>query len=294
MLEKRTRRMLQQHNLLDILRKDPNPYGRLKRFRDQSSRALDDLALLAISFPKDSQTQVFTHPAIEKLMDAILYGNPRNKINDNNKDFEGRMAHIAALLVRKGINYCLNQYILKVEQDSALNRATVKELHDAIEICDAIAFKIYFPQFESITKEKNLVYLFNWNKIKEIRINSIESDSDNLNDDTRNLIEYLIDELTKTQGKKLGQLREIKIESKEGTGERKSSFVCYLVTRFGKVFRCRLQTSKDSRSVETTFYDEDYSSPLISRNLVAIKEVGNLYVYEEKKPIIKNPRDKNM
>lgn len=194
-------------------------------------------------------------------------------------------------MVRKGINYCLNQYKLKVEQNSALNKATVKELHDAIEICDAIAFKIYFPHLESMTKEKNLIYLFDWNKIREIRINSIESDSAILNDDTRSLIEFLIDELTGTQGKKLGQLREIKIEPKEGTGEWKSSFGCYFVTRFGKGFRCRLQMSKDYRSVETTFFDEDNSSPLITRNLVVDKEVGNLYVYEERKPIVKNPSD---
>ena len=124
MLEKKTRKSIQQHNLLDILKKDSNPYRKLKRLRDQSSRALDDLALLAINFPKDSHTQVFTHTAIEKLVDAILYGNSGD--NDNGEDFEGRMTHIAGLLVRKGIKYCLNQYTLKLEQNSALNKATIK------------------------------------------------------------------------------------------------------------------------------------------------------------------------
>ena len=95
------------------------------------------------------------------------------------------------------------------------------------------------------------------------------------------------DELTKIQRKRLGPPREIKIEFKEGIGGRKVNFVCYLVTRFGKSFRCQLQMSKDCKSVETTFYDEDYSSPLITRNLVVNKEVGNLYVYEEREPIVK-------
>ncbi|MGH9976224.1 MAG: hypothetical protein ACRD8Z_10380 [Nitrososphaeraceae archaeon] len=103
------------------------------------------------------------------------------------------------------------------------------------------------------------------------------------------MIEFLIDELDKTQGKKLGQSREIKIESKEGTSERKSSLACYFVTRFGKGFRYRLQMSKDCKSVDTTFYDEDYSSPLITKNLVVIKEVGNYYIYDERKPITKKP-----
>ncbi|MGH9976223.1 MAG: hypothetical protein ACRD8Z_10375 [Nitrososphaeraceae archaeon] len=89
-------------------------------------------------------------------MDAILYGNPGD--NDNGEDFEGMMTHIAALLVRKGIKYCLNQYTLKLEQNSALNKATVKELNNAVEICDAIAFKVYFPQLNSTAKEKNLIY----------------------------------------------------------------------------------------------------------------------------------------
>ena len=228
MLEKHTRRALQQRNLLDILRKDSNPHGRLKRFRDQSSRALDDLALLAINFPKDSHTQVFTHTAIENLVDSILYGNPQDYTIDNNKDFEGKMTHIATLLVRKGISYCLNQYTLKIEQNSALNKSTIEELNYAIEICDAIAFKVYSSQFQSTAKEKNLIYLFNWNKIKEIRINSIESDSAALNDDMRNLIKFLTNELTKIQRKKLGRLREIKIESNEGIGELKSTLFVIL------------------------------------------------------------------
>ena len=277
-----------------MLKKDSNPYGKLRRFRDQSRRALDDLALLAINFPKDSHTQVFTHTAIENLVDAILYGNPQDYTIDNNGDFEGKMTHIATLLVRKGISYCLNQYTLRIEQNSALNQSTIKELNHAIEICDAIAFKVYSSQLQSTAKEKNLIYLFNWNKIKEIRINSIESDSVTLNDDMRNLIKFLTNELTKIQRKKLGQLREIKIESNEGTGELKSSFICYLVTRFGTGFRCQLQISKDYNSVETTFYDEDYSSPLITRNLVVNKEVGNYYIYDERKPNVKNLHDKNM
>jgi hypothetical protein len=224
-------------------------------------------------------------------LDAILYGNPENNNdNDNDENFEGRMTHIAALLVRKGIKYCLNQYTLKLEQNSALNKATVKELNNAVEICDAIAFKVYFPQLNSTAKEKNLIYLFNWNKIKEIKINSIESDSVTFNDEIRNLIVFLSDELAKLQRKRLGPPREIKIEFKEGTGERMVNFVCYLVTRFGKSFRCQLQMSNDCKSVETTFYDEDYSSPLISRNLVVNKEAGNLYVYEERKPIVKKSK----
>ena len=96
------------------------------------------------------------------------------------------------------------------------------------------------------------------------------------------------DELAKLQRKRLGPPRGIKIEFKEGTGERVVNFVCYLVTRFGKSFRCQLQMSNDCKSVETTFYDEDYSSPLISRNLVVNKEAGNLYVYEERKPVVTN------
>ena len=88
-------------------------------------------------------------------MDAILYGNPENNNdNDNDENFEGRMTHIAGLLVRKGINYCLNQYTLKLEQNSALNKATVKELNNAVEICDAIAFKVSFHNSTQLLKKR--------------------------------------------------------------------------------------------------------------------------------------------
>jgi hypothetical protein len=290
MLENHTKKLLRQHNLLDLLKKDSNPYGRIKRLRDQSSRALDELALLAMNFPKDSHTQVFTYTAVDKLLDAILYGNPQDNTDDNNGDFEGKMTHIASMLVRKGVNYCLNKYISRIEQNSALNKATTKELNEAIEICDAIAFKIYSSQLEALAKVRNMKYLFNWNKIKEIRINSIDSDSAAINNDIRNLIEFLVDELTELQGKKLGQLREIKIESKGGTSEMKNGFVCYLVTRFGTGFRCHLQINKDYKSLDITFYDEDYSSPLITRNLVVNREVGNYYIYDKMKPIVKKSK----
>ena len=177
------------------------------RLRTQSARAISELAMLANKLPNEEQGKIFDYDNVECLLQAILKGNDQklnyySKAEEENKEtiifqkenieydnnFNSRITHLAALLVREGIKICIDQYKSKIEQDSTLNQATIDKLKNAVEICDAIAFKLYSPKIELITKKQKLTYLFNLNRITEVSINE---PSGIPGSDNKKLIEFL-------------------------------------------------------------------------------------------------------
>lgn len=274
MLEKSTLKRLREHDLIELLKKDTNPSQTLNRLRSHADRAMKQSALLARRFPKQTHTQVFNYTNVKELIQAILEGNPNDSSDPNNAEFEGNVIHIAAMLVKVGTDYCIKQYTSRIENSSTLNRATIEELSGACQICDAISFRIYSSQRESTSKTENLIYLFNWNKIGELNVNDTELDD--VSDDYKILIRLLKDIISEKIGREIGLTRQTKIELEGGIKR------CYLITRFGKGFRCELEINKDEKSLKITIFDEDYSTKLFSRTLIVKNEYETYYVYDKK------------
>jgi hypothetical protein len=276
MLGKSTRKKLSEHNLLELLKKDPNPSQTLGRLRGQVVRAMRDSSLVARKVPKSTHAQVFNYTNVEDLVKAILEGNRSDKSDDNSEGFDGNIIHIAAMLVREGADYCVKQYTSKIESSSSLNRATIEKLNNACQICDAIAFRLHSPSMKFAAEKENLVYLFNWNRVGELNISDIESDGEDLNDDSKSLLRFLKDVISNKVGRDLGLTRQIKIEIESGIKR------CYIITRFGKGYRSELEMSNDEKLLTITIFDEDYTSKLLSVNLIVKKEYGMYYIFDEK------------
>jgi hypothetical protein len=165
MLDKTTRKKLLKHNWLDYAQEHSNPSGALKRFRDQAQRAINDLALFAEKLPHGTQQEIFNYSNTNKLVNAILKGSPDGQ--DSSQD-NARRTELAALLVRSGSYFCIEQYESKIETSSILNKGNINNLKNSINICDTIAFKTKLPEIRSVEQKEHLTLLFNWSKIEEI------------------------------------------------------------------------------------------------------------------------------
>jgi hypothetical protein len=167
MLPKPTRRKLIEHNWIEIARKDSNPYQTLHRLQRKAITAINDLTLIAQRLPDEAQKEIFSYTNIKKLESAILRDNELIGANSSTI-VDVRRIELAALLVRIGIWICIQQYQTKIEQDSDLNDLTINHLLRARDICNAISFKMRLPQVEEEAEKEGLIYLFNWNRIKEV------------------------------------------------------------------------------------------------------------------------------
>jgi hypothetical protein len=138
--------------------------------------------------------------------------------------------------------------------------------------CDAIAFKMYYPEIRRMSNEENLIYLFNWTKITEMNTNEPYKIPTN---DNKKLIEFLKDEVSKCLGRDLGELFKTGIEFREN-----NSMMCYIVTRSERSFRCLLSMNSDKRSATITTHDLNaYINPLFEKNLIVRKQNKNLYIF---------------
>ncbi len=167
MFTKPTRRKLIEHTWVEIARKDSNPYQTLHRLQRMAITAMNDLTLFAQRLPDEAQKEIFSYTNIKKLTSAIL-GENELILGNSTPIVDVRRIELAALLVRLGIWICIEQYRTKIEQDSDLNDLTINHLLRARDICNAISFKMRLPQVEEEAEKEDLIYLFNWNRIKEV------------------------------------------------------------------------------------------------------------------------------
>lgn len=174
MLQKDIRRRLLEHSWLDIKKKLSNPSQTLHRFKKQADVTLNDLALLAKKLPDDSLSKMFTQDNMRILLRAILYGNSDNiyfggpEDRYTQVDYNIRRAQLAALMTRTGINFCIEQYESRIEQNSVLSEPIIDQLKKASRICDEIVTKLYLPQMELRAQKENEIYLFDGAKINDI------------------------------------------------------------------------------------------------------------------------------
>jgi hypothetical protein len=300
---------LHEQNWREIARKDMNPSDTLFRFREQSSKAINELILLANKLPNEEHEKIFYYDKIEGLMQAILHGNNEglhyySKATDksiftgddmhHDNNFNSRITHIAALFVREGIKICIGQYKAKIEQDSRLNQATIEKLNNAAEICDAIAFKLYSPFMESISNKEKLTYLFNWDKIT-----STNSDSpDNISgEDNRLLFQFIKDKLGDSLNEWIDgrpfEINEIRIKKREFYNQpgmkNYRDISCDIIRRTDETIHSHLRLDYSKNIVKLTISDitgftKAYGKAIgpVEEELTAKYKYGNYYVYSKK------------
>src|SRR6476620_1953411 len=126
MLQNDSRRKLLEHNWVETRKKTHNSSQTLNRFGKQANVALDDLALLAKKLPEDYVLRkIFTQKNLRVLLQSILHGNKRSYLVDDEEldvdiDDNIRRAQLAALMIKIGIDFCIDQYKSTIEQSSIL------------------------------------------------------------------------------------------------------------------------------------------------------------------------------
>ncbi len=268
MFDKSTVKQLTKRNLLDALESDSNRSQRLFRMREISERGIRELTLLAGQIPKNTHVKIFTYANMEKLLRAILEGNPDDRMAD--LQFEVEMSRISAMLVRECVDYCARLYRLGIEPDRTLNQTVLDKLTNAVELCEAIAFKTFIRQTESLGIEESTHYLFNWNKITP-------GDSFDfggiMGEDNSNLIKYLNKELDeridRKARKELLSIKQIRIEV---VADRRKE--CYFLLGNGKGYQCILEMKKDECELDLRITD-------LEGNRVAIASKKRLIVQKD-------------
>jgi hypothetical protein len=90
--------------------------------------------------------------------------------NDDDRDgFDSRRIYIAALLVEVGVDYCVNEYKSRVEENQILNEPVVGQLTRSKEICKEIAAKLDLMKRERETTKNGLEYLFQLEQDSRLR-----------------------------------------------------------------------------------------------------------------------------
>jgi hypothetical protein len=248
MFDKSTVKLLTEHKLLDALENDSNKYQRLLRMHEISERGIRELTLLAGQIPKSIHVKIFTFANMEKLLKAVLEGSPDDRMAD--LQFEVEMSRISAMLIRECVKYCSSLYSLGIETDRTLNQTVLDKLTNAVELCEAIAFKTFIRRTESLGREESTHYLFNWDKITP-------SDSYDfsgiIGEDNWNLIMYLNKELDERIDRKarkgLRNSKQIRIEVSDRSKE------CYFLLENDKGYRCILMMKKDQSELKLKITD---------------------------------------
>ncbi|HEY7571549.1 MAG TPA: hypothetical protein VH796_09280 [Nitrososphaeraceae archaeon] len=275
MLQKDMRRRLYEHNWLDIRKKDHNPSQTLNRFGKQANEALVDLALLAKKLPEDYiLRKIFTQKNLGVLLQSILCGNEPiyfvDEELDVDIDYNLRRGQLATLIVKIGIDFCIDQYKSTIEQSTILNEPVISQLSKASQICDEIVTKMYIPQMRKKIQKENLIYLFDGSKI----IDTFEKSMDEIqNDNIKKFVDYCNGQLGVTN---LPITRVQEISNRIYTdGVQEIEF--NLVSEYGDNIIGRLVMDYHRVISTATLYD-DQNNPKV--DLVLRKENNGWYIYK--------------
>ncbi len=163
MLHKSIRRELTEQNWLQVEKNDSNPRLKLRRLKDQSIRAINDLSLIARKLPEQTQTEIFDYEVLKRLIEAILNVNSDEHSDFTNAGSDPRRTYLGALLAEEGIKLCTRAYITQNRETPVLTDATVDQLNRTIKICNEIAYVMDLPDRTEV--RDNLQYQFNWNRV---------------------------------------------------------------------------------------------------------------------------------
>jgi len=146
------RKKLQEHDWLYIARKDSNPHQTLLRLRGQATKAIGDLVLLARKLPDDNQKGIFNYANTEELINSILGVNTETDARIEGSIFkldydieavpDARRAELAAILVRRGTDFCIKEYQNVIQPNHILNEPILSQLQKSADICRGISNEI--------------------------------------------------------------------------------------------------------------------------------------------------------
>ena len=280
MLTKDTHRRLKEHGWLEIEKKHSNPYVALNRFKHQATEAIDDLTLIAQKLPDATLKDIFNYTNIKKLTSAVLNDNELLVGDSTTTADDVRRLQLATLLVEIGIQTCIEQYQSKIEQDSILNELTISHLSRAREICNAISFKVRLPHLEEEAEKRDLVYLFNWNRIKEIHEIKV---SELKEEGTKQFVGLLSDIY---YGHTLVPPDVINTISFNQTEEDRNSNILVEFTDFyGGQCHGRISLNLEKKTAHLSMHTED--KRILQHDFVIKIENENLYVYKKRKMLSK-------
>lgn len=153
MLGNNVKKALREQKWLEYIDSYKNPSDTWSNIKKSVNNAIDEFPLLA-NLPKDRQEQLFTPQNIKKIVEFLF------SINVSNS----RKTEIAALLANHGINVCKEEYEKAFRDIPDIVNITSNYLDSAIKICNDISYKSTTIALEKEALEKNLLFLFNWNK----------------------------------------------------------------------------------------------------------------------------------
>jgi hypothetical protein len=291
MLHKSIRRELTEQSWLQVEKNDSNPRLKLKRLKDQSIRAINDLSLIARKLPEQTQTEIFDYEVLKRLIEAIL-----NVNSDEHSDFAGsdpRRTYLGALLAEEGIKLCTRAYITQNRETPVLTDATVDQLNKTIKICNEIAYVMDLPGRTEV--RDNLQYQFNWNRVpgpdenKFVKFieNIFGSIYENFKDDGISTyeikknepaayhvsLEELYDKYSATD-EKLAAM---------SASQRRSEIILNVLHLDGSIiasYSLMLRFSTKAIKLECKAYGK--TSQIDTTNLIVKQDYGNFYIYRRK------------
>ena len=145
MLHKSIRRELTEQNWLQVEKNDSNPRLKLRRLKDQSIRAINDLSLIARKLPEQTQTEIFDYEVLKRLIEAILNVNSDEHSDFTNAGSDPRRTYLGALFSRGRNKALYRTYIAQNRETPILTEATVDQLNRTIKICNEIAYMVDLP-----------------------------------------------------------------------------------------------------------------------------------------------------
>jgi hypothetical protein len=272
MLKKAMRKKLLEHNWIDIAKSESNLSQTLRRLRDESNRAINDLALLAQKLPDDTLKDIFNYTNISKLINSLLAETKFDGGISALDDIEKTV--LASLMARRGIDFCIKLYGQKIETNSVLNESTIAQLNKSIDICDTIAFKMKIPQIHAETQKEGLVRLFNLNKIEEVhetRVAEIKGE------DTKKFISFLENERDEAP---------IAIINKLNLSIYHDNTIEFEFTDIGGYHdNGALVIDVKGKNGSLLLTKNDNGQPKLKRSLIIKIENENLYVYKKKNEV---------
>jgi hypothetical protein len=131
---------LSKQNWIDAMKKENNPSQTWARTKGKSVRALKELVILADVLPDAKQGEIFSEENVERLVSAILRQPFWNDPDHDKIDL--RRIRLAAVLAEASLNKCIEKYKTQIESSPALNKHTISQLNDSIDICKQISLRI--------------------------------------------------------------------------------------------------------------------------------------------------------
>jgi hypothetical protein len=168
MFTKNLRKIILEHDWVDIMKRSSNTTQTWRRIRDEATRGLNDLTLLAKKLPDDKQQEIFDNK-ISDFLSAILGIDPTIGLVEhqpNLRYLDPRTTKLAAELANIALNFCIYQHEFLLKDMPTQLKLTTEQLLRSEKICDELAYKLRITKLEEDSREENLIYLFEWNELK--------------------------------------------------------------------------------------------------------------------------------